>query len=66
MTSGARSSNSNYDLGASEHDAKDEWTGALAFTKLNLAGSAFTGNKWYKTHEPALLDLFTQLLKAEE
>ena len=66
MTSGARSSGFNYDLGASEHNAKDEWTGALAFTNLNLPGSAFTGEKWYETHEPALLDLFTQLLKAEE
>ena len=47
MTSGARSSGSNYDFGASEHNAKDEWTGALAFTNLNLAGSASTGNKWF-------------------
>ena len=52
--------------GASEHNAKDEWTGALAFTNIGLAGSAFTGQKWLKTHYPALLNLFTLLLKAKE
>ena len=66
MTSGARSSNSNYDLGASEHYAKDQWIGAIAFSNLGLPGSAFTGNKWSKVHKPALLELFIQLLVAEE
>ena len=66
MTTGARSSGCNYDFGASEHNAKDEWTCALAFTNIGLAGSAFTGNLWSKKHQPALRELFTQLLKADE
>ena len=79
MTSGARSSASNYvsgasehnatynhDLGASEHNAKNEWTGALAFTNIGLAGNAFSGKHWFPKHQPVLLRLFKQLLEADE
>ena len=66
MTTDASRSDYNYALGALEHNAGDEWTGALAFTNICLTGSAFTSNKWYKKHNPRLLDLFTRLLMADE
>ena len=79
MTSGARSSSSNYvsgpldhnatynhDIGASEHKATNVWTGALAFTNIGLAGSAFSGSQWLSKHQHVLLGLFTELLNADE
>ena len=59
----AMSSSSNV-IGASEHNASKDWSGAFAFSNIGLAGKAFLGASWQKKHAPKLRALFSNLLEA--
>jgi hypothetical protein len=53
--------------GAAKHARKDQWTGAIAFANIGLAGEAMRSEKgWKNKHRPALLKQFTALLNYKE
>ena len=53
-------------IGVSKHDEKFEWSCALAFSNIGLAGKAFVGRQWFKQHDGRLEEIFTNLLTAKE
>jgi hypothetical protein len=53
-------------IGASEHNAPNEWSGAFAFSNIGLAGAAFLGASWQKKHAGKLRELFSNLLVTKQ
>ena len=53
-------------IGVSEHNAKNKWTGAFAFSNLGLPGAAFQGNNWRKKHAGKLREMFSNLLLTKQ
>ena len=53
-------------IGVSEHNAKNKWTGAFAFSNVGLPGSAFQGNNWQKKHAGNLQEIFSDLLMTNQ
>ena len=53
-------------IGVSEHNAKNKWTGAFAFSNLGLPGAAFQGNNWRKKHAGKLREMFSNLLMTKQ
>ena len=52
--------------GATEHVRADEWTAALAYANIGLAGAAIRSRKWLNAHRPRLLEIFVALLTSPE
>ena len=53
-------------IGASEHNVKNKWIGALAFCSVGLPGKAFENNSWEKQHARMLQKMFSNLLWTEQ
>ena len=53
-------------IGASEHNATNKWTSAVACSNLGLPGAAFEGGLWHKKHVGKLRELFSNLLMTNE
>ena len=53
-------------IGVSEHNAKNNWDGAFAFSNAGMAGAAFEGPKWQKKHAGKLGEIFSNLLMTKQ
>ena len=53
-------------IGASEHNAQNELSGAFAFSNIGLSGAAFQGANWEKKHAGKLRKLFSNLLMTKQ
>ena len=59
------SSSSGNSIGASQHNARNEWNGAFSFSNIGLPGEAFEGGNW-KSHARKLREIFANLLTTKE
>ena len=53
-------------IGASEHNAKNKWTSAFAFSNIGLPGAVFQGVNWQKKHAGKLREMFSNLLMTKQ
>ena len=53
-------------IGASEHTAKNQWSGAITCSNVGLPRAAFLGRHWLKKHARQLLEIFSNLLLTEQ